>query len=171
MAERPTSLASENRRGGAESQPRIGIALGAGGAKGVAHIAMLEALDELGITPHRIAGSSIGAVIGALYASGLSAKEIKEKVAHLAITKGDTPAHREVARLRRIRLTLKKFARGADAAGFRITRRKYYLTRPTHKLRYGVPVVGASLLGRVPLLNEILVTACYCLLDVKKPGA
>jgi len=88
-----------------------------------------------------------------------------------AITKGDTPAHREVARLRRIRLTLKKFARGADAAGFRITRRKYYLTRPTHKLRYGVPVVGASLLGRVPLLNEILVTACYCLLDVKKPGA
>ena len=48
--------------------PRIGIALGAGGAKGIAHIPMLEALDELGVRPHRISGSSIGAVMGALYA-------------------------------------------------------------------------------------------------------
>lgn len=70
--------------------PKVGIALGAGGAKGIAHISMLEALDELGITPHRIAGSSIGALIGALYASGLSAQEIKEKAADLAITKSDT---------------------------------------------------------------------------------
>jgi NTE family protein len=72
------------------AQPKIGIALGAGGAKGVAHIPMLEALDELGITPHRIAGCSIGAVMGALYASGLSAREIRDKVARLAITRNDT---------------------------------------------------------------------------------
>ena len=72
------------------AHPKIGIALGAGGAKGVAHIPMLEALDELGITPHRIAGCSIGAVMGALYASGLSAQEIKDKIAHLAITRSDT---------------------------------------------------------------------------------
>jgi NTE family protein len=71
-------------------QPKIGIALGAGGAKGIAHIPMLEALDELGITPHRIAGCSIGAVMGALYASGLSAREIKDKIAKLAITRSDT---------------------------------------------------------------------------------
>jgi NTE family protein len=71
-------------------QPKIGIALGAGGAKGIAHIPMLEALDELGITPHRIAGCSIGAVMGALYASGLPALEIKDKIAHLAITRSDT---------------------------------------------------------------------------------
>jgi len=73
-----------------ESQPKIGIALGAGGAKGIAHIPMLEALDELGVTPHRIAGCSIGAVMGALYASGLSATEIKDKIARLAITRSDT---------------------------------------------------------------------------------
>jgi len=73
-----------------ESQPKIGIALGAGGAKGIAHIPMLEALDELGITPHRVAGCSIGAVMGALYASGLSAAEIKDKIARLAITRSDT---------------------------------------------------------------------------------
>jgi hypothetical protein len=34
-----------------------------------------------------------------------------------------------------------------------------------------VPVVGASFLGRIPFVNELLVTACYCLLEQKKPGA
>jgi NTE family protein len=69
---------------------RIGIALGAGGAKGIAHIPMLEALDEIGVVPTRIAGCSIGAVIGALYASGLPAVEIKHMIAGLAITRSDT---------------------------------------------------------------------------------
>jgi NTE family protein len=64
----------------ASSRPSVGIALGAGGANGLAHILMLEALDELSITPHRIAGSSIGAIIGALYASGMSGKQIRELV-------------------------------------------------------------------------------------------
>ena len=72
------------------AKPKVGIALGAGGAKGIAHIPMLEALDDLGITPHRIVGCSIGAVIGALYASGMPAQEIKEKIARLAITRSDT---------------------------------------------------------------------------------
>ena len=49
-----------------EDMPRVGIALGAGGAAGLAHIAMLEVLDELGVRPYHVAGSSIGAVIGAL---------------------------------------------------------------------------------------------------------
>lgn len=76
-------------QGKTETSPKVGIALGAGGAKGIAHITILEALDELGITPYRIAGSSIGAVIGSLYASGLSAKNIKDKVAQLVVTKKD----------------------------------------------------------------------------------
>ena len=74
---------------GPETQPKIGIALGAGGAKGIAHIPMLEALDELGVTPHRVAGCSIGAVIGALYASGLPAAEIKDKIYKEAQTAKD----------------------------------------------------------------------------------
>jgi len=61
-------------------QPRIGLALGGGGAKGLAHILILEALDELGIRPHVIAGTSIGAIIGALYAAGLSGREIRAQV-------------------------------------------------------------------------------------------
>jgi NTE family protein len=57
---------------------RIGLALGAGGANGLAHIEMLEVLEELELRPYRIAGSSIGAVVGALFASGMSATDIRE---------------------------------------------------------------------------------------------
>ncbi len=59
-------------------QPSIGLVLGGGGARGLAHILMLEVFDELGIKPSIIAGTSIGAIFGAAYASGLSALEIHE---------------------------------------------------------------------------------------------
>ena len=62
---------------------RINLALGGGGARGLAHIAMLEAFDELGLKPHRLAGTSFGAVIAALYASGISAAEIRADVEQL----------------------------------------------------------------------------------------
>lgn len=58
-------------------QPSIGLALGGGGARGLAHILMLEAFDELGIKPKIISGTSIGAIFGAAYASGLSGREIR----------------------------------------------------------------------------------------------
>ncbi len=60
------------------SDPRIGLALGGGAARGLAHIQILHAFDELGIKPHRMSGTSIGALLGAGYASGLSAAEIEE---------------------------------------------------------------------------------------------
>ena len=50
----------------------VGVALGSGGAKGLAHIPVLEVLDEFGIKPKQISGTSIGAVIGTLYAAGNS---------------------------------------------------------------------------------------------------
>jgi len=59
---------------------KIGLALGGGGARGLAHIQVLETLDELGIRPYRMAGTSIGAVMGSLYASGLSGREIRALV-------------------------------------------------------------------------------------------
>jgi NTE family protein len=68
----------------------IGLTLGAGGANGLAHILILEVFDELGLVPHAIAGSSIGSVMGALYASGNTAKEIKEVVDALVVRKNDT---------------------------------------------------------------------------------
>jgi NTE family protein len=56
----------------------VGVALGSGGAGGLAHIAMLEVFDDLGIQPDCMAGTSIGAVVGGLYASGMPAKEIRK---------------------------------------------------------------------------------------------
>lgn len=57
---------------------KIGLALGEGGARGIAHIAYLKALDELGVKVSVIAGTSMGALIGALYASGISGIEIEK---------------------------------------------------------------------------------------------
>jgi NTE family protein len=65
---------------------KVGIALGGGGAKGLAHIAMLEVFDELGVVPHMISGTSIGAIIGALYASGHSARDLRERIGELTAT-------------------------------------------------------------------------------------
>jgi NTE family protein len=60
------------------------LALGGGGARGLAHIAVLEALDDMGTRPAAIAGTSIGALIGAAYAAGMSGKEIRRFVIMLA---------------------------------------------------------------------------------------
>lgn len=57
---------------------RIGVAFGSGGARGIAHVLMIQAFEELGITPSIISGSSIGAIVGAFYADGYSSKEMLE---------------------------------------------------------------------------------------------
>ncbi|HWV42127.1 patatin-like phospholipase family protein [Pseudorhodoplanes sp.] len=62
----------------------VALALGGGGARGLAHIVVLETLDELGIRPVAIAGTSIGALIGAPYAAGMSGAELRKHVMALA---------------------------------------------------------------------------------------
>jgi len=57
---------------------RIGVALGSGAARGLAHIAYIEALDDLGLTPSIIVGSSIGALIGSGWANGMTGAELRE---------------------------------------------------------------------------------------------
>lgn len=69
---------------------KIGVALGGGGAKGLAHVPMLEIIDELGVKPHRIAGTSIGAIVGVLYASGLAARDIRENIEAMSLKDGDS---------------------------------------------------------------------------------
>lgn len=59
---------------------RIGLALGGGGARGLAHIRFLEEMDELQVQPAAIAGCSMGAIMGALYAAGQSGAEIRQLV-------------------------------------------------------------------------------------------
>lgn len=67
----------------ARSDSGISLALGSGGASGLSHIIVLEALEELGIRPSCISGSSIGALVGALYAAGHDSKTMKEIVTEL----------------------------------------------------------------------------------------
>ena len=67
-----------------KSAKKIGLALGGGGAKGIAHIAVLEAFDEMGLKPSVIAGASIGAVVGAVYASGMPAEDLRQRVLKIA---------------------------------------------------------------------------------------
>ncbi len=61
-----------------KSRRKIGLALGGGGAKGSAHIGVLKVLEELNIPIDYIAGTSVGAYIGGLYATGLTATEIEQ---------------------------------------------------------------------------------------------
>lgn len=61
----------------AMSQPKIGLTLSGGGAKGLAHIGVLEAIDSAGLRIDCITGTSMGSIIGSLYAAGYSGKEIE----------------------------------------------------------------------------------------------
>ncbi|MFY8068467.1 MAG: patatin-like phospholipase family protein [Flavobacterium sp.] len=58
------------------SRPKIGLVLSGGGAKGLAHIGVLKVIDSLGIKVDYISGTSMGAVVGGLYASGYSAHQL-----------------------------------------------------------------------------------------------
>ena len=65
------------------ARPRIGLVLSGGGARGAAHIGVLKVLDELRIPIDAIAGTSMGAVVGGLYATGFSAQDIERIVSTL----------------------------------------------------------------------------------------
>jgi NTE family protein len=66
------------------------LALGSGGARGLAHIAVVEALDEMGVKPVAIAGASLGALIGAAYAAGMRGKDIRHHVIRFAHDRRET---------------------------------------------------------------------------------
>jgi NTE family protein len=70
-------MTAARQSGRTASRPSVALALSGGGARGLGHIAALEALDELGIAPTAISGASMGAVIGAAYAAGMKGREIR----------------------------------------------------------------------------------------------
>ena len=65
---------------------KLGLVLGAGGSRGVAHIGFLTALDEAGIKPDLITGSSMGSVVGSCYCAGLSPEFMKEEILKLKMS-------------------------------------------------------------------------------------
>ena len=64
-------------------RPKVGVALGGGGAKGAAHIGVLKYLEEIGIPVDYVAGTSIGSIIGGLYAMGYSPDELATLIANM----------------------------------------------------------------------------------------
>jgi NTE family protein len=65
----------------ADQRPRVGLVLSGGGARGAAHVGVLKVLEELRVPIDAIAGTSMGAVVGGLYASGMSAAQIEAELA------------------------------------------------------------------------------------------
>ncbi len=66
-----------------QERPKIGLVLSGGGAKGVAHIGVLKAMEKAGLRPDYITGTSMGSIIGGLYAAGYSADELEELVLNI----------------------------------------------------------------------------------------
>lgn len=96
----------------ATQRRRIGVALGSGGLHGYAHLGVVSAFAELGLKPDVIAGTSVGAIVGALWAAGLDADAI-ERFAH-------EPAWREFGALRLPRLGLAELNRLRDEIDRRV---------------------------------------------------
>jgi len=81
----------------------VALALGGGGARGLAHIVVVEALDEMGVKPVAIAGTSIGAIIGAGYASGMSGRDMRRYAIHIAHNRTDVMRRMMRARAGKLR--------------------------------------------------------------------
>lgn len=73
-------------RKAAESRPQVALVLGSGGRRGFAHAGLLRALESRGIRPDLIVGVSIGSIIGALYANGMSASELEQLALKLELS-------------------------------------------------------------------------------------
>jgi NTE family protein len=72
---------------------KIGIALGGGGAKGISHVLVLEALEEMNLKPSFVAGTSIGALIGAMYCAGVSTSEMKRIFLEFSLRENESLKH------------------------------------------------------------------------------
>lgn len=70
-----------------EENTKLGIALSGGGARGIAHIGVLQALEESGISPQFVSGTSAGSLVGFLYAAGLTPLEMLDVAQHTNLFK------------------------------------------------------------------------------------
>lgn len=109
-----------------DARPRVGLVLSGGGARGLAHIGVLKVLEQLRIPVDCIAGTSMGAVVGGLYASGMSAEEIETLVRTLdwRASFDDSPPRQDLdyRRKQEERQFLVRLPVGFDRDGFRLPR-------------------------------------------------
>jgi len=107
-------------------RPKIGLVLSGGGARGTAHVGVLKVLDAMGVHVDCIAGTSMGSVVGGLYASGLSSEAIEKFLTTFDWTNGfkDSPSRQELSFRRKEDDTnfLVKLRVGVGRDGFKFPR-------------------------------------------------
>ena len=114
MTNKPVPVNAKSRSVAVVPRERtIALALGGGGARGLAHIPILEAFDELGLRPKIIAGTSIGAVFAAAYASGLTGRQIRAHTKEVLKKRLDLVRDLYSARVRSTRRIWNVFAAGS----------------------------------------------------------
>jgi NTE family protein len=77
---RSTSLPAQEAASPELGRPKIGLVLAGGGAKGIAHVGVIKELERIGIHPDLVVGTSMGSIVGGLYATGLSSQELEDIV-------------------------------------------------------------------------------------------
>jgi len=94
-----TAAAAAQPRPDAARRPRVGLVLSGGGARGITHIGVLKVLDELRVPVDYIAATSMGSIVGGLYASGMPTAEMERIVTSVDWTSlfSDSPPRRELA--------------------------------------------------------------------------
>ncbi|MDH3699315.1 MAG: patatin-like phospholipase family protein [Flavobacteriaceae bacterium] len=130
-----------------DERPKVGLVLSGGGAKGLAHIGALKVIEEAGIKVDYIGGTSMGAIIGALYASGYSAVELDSMFMETNFSE----------------LIQDDFPRGAKSFYEKDDTERYALTIPFNDFKIAFP---AALSGGQKIYNE-LVKLLYHVKDTK----
>ncbi len=147
LASLPAGRAAAQDAPAEAPRPRVGLVLSGGGARGLAHVGVLKALEELRIPVDAIAGTSMGAVVGGLYASGMTAAEIEKLMRSLDWSAAfrDRPA-RNTLNFRRKqddREFLVRFPLGIQGGDFRLPRGLIQGQRLTQTLRVQTMPVAA----------------------------
>jgi NTE family protein len=128
----------------ASSYPSFALALGAGGARGLAHIVILEAFDELGLKPAVIAGASMGAVVGAAYAAGMSGREMRAYATRTLRERSEVMAALIASRVGRLTDVLAGFGNPFMIDGERLLDRLWPEAIPEHFEALRLPLVAIA---------------------------
>src|SRR5688572_27305107 len=104
LSSAPRAADPAQQRTAGAGAPRIGVALSGGGARGLAHIGVLKVLEELRVPVHCVTGTSMGAVVGGVFASGVSPAQMDNTVTKTDWNQvfSDHPPRAEVSTRRKI---------------------------------------------------------------------
>ena len=155
--------AAEEPAADAAARPRVGLVLSGGGARGLAHVGVLKVLEEHRVPIDAIAGTSMGAVIGGLYASGMTPTEIEALVSTLDWNKAfrDRPLRGDMnfRRKQDDREFLVRFPLGVKGGNFRVPRGLIQGQKLTQILRREtIAVAGIDDFDRLPTRFRAIAT-------------